>query len=162
MKIIFYAYSGVLSASVAAAFFLGILPPRQVVTRQLSEVPFFGANASLYQIYEYGRDYLGNEVFSLGVGKEMVIVPKAIRSFLEIHGFKSHELKMVNTMIPLGYPSRIGERIVSLGGITTGTSIALMGLRTDYHDLIRHVEQEISDLRTKKENKNPNEGILLS
>lgn len=150
MKIIFYAYSGVLSASVAAAFFLGLLPHRQVILRQLAEVPLFGAKDPLYRIYQYGRDPLGNEIFSLGVGKEIVLVPKAIKSFLEIHGFKSHELKFVNTMIPLGYLSKMGEKIVSLGGISAGTSIALLGLRTDYHNLIRHVEQEISDLNKKE------------
>jgi len=143
MRIIFYGYSGVHSAVVAAAALLGKCETGSAAQLQLSEVPLFGSSPVKYRLIFHGTDCQGNEIFSLGVGWEMVLIPRAIRDFLIINGLSDQEIRMINTAAPLGPLIRIGELLACYGLQAIGNYLVQKGLEKKYGLLIKYVINQL-------------------
>ncbi|MEL7565138.1 MAG: DUF3189 family protein, partial [Dehalobacterium sp.] len=91
MKIIFYSYSGVHSALLAGAVYLGRLSTQKAASLQFSEVPFFGCKENKSQLRYLGEDKKGNQIYALGVRGEMELISRAVTSFLEILHIPTNE-----------------------------------------------------------------------
>ncbi|MGI6065018.1 MAG: DUF3189 family protein [Bacillota bacterium] len=142
MKIIFYSYTGVHSAVIAAAIHLGTLPRYKSMERsQIAGLPLFAASQVLYQLNYIGQDYRGNDLFTLGVGRELKLIPKSIISFLRLYKIEG-EIKLINTMLPLKRKARIGERLASLGMHDLGTRLFLHGILGDYERMCQYLDDK--------------------
>jgi hypothetical protein len=137
MKIIFYSYSGVHSAVLAGAAYLGLISAPKAASVKFSEVPFFGCKERKSQLRFLGDDQEGNQIFALGVKGEMELIPRSIENFLQLMGVSPHDLLMINTYPCLCILSKWGERLARWGFTTTGNFLAQQGLKKDYHLLLK-------------------------
>lgn len=142
MKIIYYSYTGAHSAVIAAGIHLGTLTSQKIGRSQLVELPLFASPPLLYQLNYYGQDSFGNDLFTLGVGHELILVPKSIISFLSLYKIRGTEIKLINTMLPLKNLTCIGERMASAGMNTLGTRIFLHAMVRDYEKLYQYLKEK--------------------
>jgi len=145
MKIIFYSYSGVHSALLAGAAYLGRLSDQKAASIQFSEVPFFGYKENKSQLRYLGEDKKGNQIFSLGVQGEIELIPKSIKSFLEILDISSNEMVMINTYSNLSILSRWGEKLARGGLTILGNHLFCLGLKKDFPILLKEVHNKLVD-----------------
>jgi len=136
MKIIFYSYSGVHSAVLAGAAYLGLISAPKAASVQFSEVPFFGCKETKSQLRFLGDDQAGNQIFALGVKGEMELIPRSIKNFLHLMGVPPHDLLLINTFPCLSILSKWGERLARWGFTGTGNFLARQGLKKDFHLLL--------------------------
>lgn len=145
MKIIFYSYSGVHSAVLAGAAYLGRLSAQKAASLQFSEVPFFGCKENKSQLRYLGEDKNGNQIYSLGVRGEMELIPKSIKSFLEILQISANEIMMINTYSYLSTLSRWGEKLSRGGLLILGNFLFCQGLKKDFPLLLKEVHHKLVD-----------------
>ena len=145
MKIIFYGYSGVHSAVVAGAAYLGKLSAQKAASLQFSEIPFFGCQENKNQLRYLGEDTLGNQIYSLGVQGEMDLIPKSINNFLELFHISSHDLVLINIDTSLSTLTKWGERIARRGLTLLGNFLVCQGLKKDLPVLMNHVHLKLGD-----------------
>ncbi|HHT63375.1 MAG: DUF3189 family protein [Bacillota bacterium] len=141
MKIIFYSYSGVHSAVVAGAAYLGLWSAQEAASLQFSGIPFFGCQESKSELRYLGNDKQGNQVYTLGVKGEMELVPRAIQDFLQLMEIPAQDLIMINTNLFINRMSRWGERLARYGLIKTGNFLARQGLKKDFPLLFKEVKK---------------------
>ncbi|MGI6684830.1 MAG: DUF3189 family protein [Bacillota bacterium] len=140
MKIIFYSYSGVHSAVVAGAAYLGILSSQKAASLQFSGVPFFGCKENKFQLKYLGNDKKGNQIYALGVKGELELLPRSIKKFLELINIPPHDLIMINTYVGLSSLSRWGEKLATWGFITLGNFMVRQGLKKDFPHVWKDVQ----------------------
>ncbi|MGI6713077.1 MAG: DUF3189 family protein [Bacillota bacterium] len=145
MRIIFYGYSGVHSAVLAAATHLGIISLSEAASLQLSEVPFFGTQKVKYHLRLHGPDIWGNEIYSLGVGREIKLLPRAIIDFLRLYQNNNQKIKLINTIAPLSYIVKAGELLSCIGCLKWGNYLVSKGIKADYIKLVAHVNRELAN-----------------
>lgn len=143
MKIIFYSYSGVHSAVVAGAAYLGLLSAQKAASLQFSRVPFFGCPEHKAELRYLGADSLGHQVYALGVKGEMELIPRAIKDFLQVINIPAHDLVMINTYSSLGFLSKWGEKLARCGLMTWGNFLVRWGLKSDFPHLWNEVRRNI-------------------
>ncbi|MDD4627269.1 MAG: DUF3189 family protein [Syntrophomonas sp.] len=89
MKIIFLGTTGVQHALIAAHIYLGQLRERDFAS--LESYCNLSKESSALPIF-IGKDERGNQVFSLGVGKDLEMGQKTIDNLVSILGFSSQDL----------------------------------------------------------------------
>ncbi len=144
MKIVFFGYSGVHTATIAAAVYLEKLSIREKTLR-ISEIPFFGSREIKYKLLFHGVDREGNQVYSIGTGNEMILVPKFVHSFLDIYHIPSSELIFINTLMPVGKITKIGEYLISIGICSLGNFFVQKGVIRDLPALANYIQRELKD-----------------
>lgn len=145
MKIIFYSYSGVHSAVVAGAAYLGSLSAQQAASAPFSEVPFFGCKEKESKLRYLGEDKRGNRIYALGVGREMELVPKAIKNFLDLFQISQDDLVLINTDGYLSPLSKWGERLAGNGLVDLGNFLVHQGLKKDFFRVLKQVHLRLEN-----------------
>ncbi|WP_054697429.1 DUF3189 family protein [Syntrophomonas palmitatica] len=138
MKIMFIGTSGVHHPLLAAYSFLNI------AVQDLNDMPVFGnarldaAGSPLY----IGEDSRGNQVYTLGMGKEVLLGKKAIEDLVKILGFSSRDL-IVEPVSVLGetwLPS-LNKISLFLGGNFILRRLSYRFLRMQHRHIFRQVNE---------------------
>lgn len=145
MKIIFYSYSGVHSAVLAGAVYLGKLSSQEAVPLLFQDLPFYGHPDRGSKIRYLGDDERGNQVYTLGVGGEPALIARGIEDFLRIALVSSADLKLINTADGLNNWTKWGEKLATKGLQHAGNFLATQGLKRNLPSLIKKVSPKQED-----------------
>lgn len=140
MKIIYYGYSGVHSAAVAAAIHLGKIQINELKIIKPESIPFFGSRPIKFHLKFIGTDFLGNDVYILGVGHELQLVPRAIKNFLNIYDININEIKLINTLAFSGKLTRVAECLACVGFLKVGNFLAKIAFKYDCVKLTKSID----------------------
>lgn len=136
MKIICYSVSSVHSALVAAAIIMEKIPNKPISKLKRADLPLFNLQPTMFHLHFCGTDHHGNDVFTLGVGRETDLVSKAVASFFSLFKIGEDQIEMINTSIALGWLSKTGEYLASIGCRKFGSICFNLGIRQDMKKLV--------------------------
>ena len=155
MKVIYNCYGSAHSSVLAAAIHVGMLPIDRVPkTEEITKLPHYDKTATteIGNIYYFGTDEAGIEVYILGMKGSTKLVKRAIYSMLSELEISKNELLFVETLPYVNNLTRIGGFLSrKLGLVSLGRPLTIWGLQKVYHqfvELVKDVKGRLFKLAT--------------
>lgn len=153
MKIIYHCYGSAHSSIVAAAIHLNKLPSERNPTYQeIMKVDDFdrARDDSIGHLYYRGSDRQGNEIYTMGMGRETNLVKNSILSLVDLYGYSedvffAFALPNINSVAKIG-----GALSRRFGFVKLGRYLAAIGICQSYQQLLTFVDQTKRDVLIKK------------
>lgn len=145
MKVIYHCYGSAHSSIIAAAIHLERLPlDRTPKVDEIISLPDFDVsrNDSLGHLYFKGKDKLGNEVYTIGMGSEMALVKNTLNAMIELCGHKTEEFCFAEALPHINRLAKTGGALSRrYGWVKIGRFLAAKGICQSYNELTKFVEQ---------------------
>jgi hypothetical protein len=158
LKIVYYCYGSAHSSVIAAAIHLKKLPWDRIPTLAEVEIQERFDRTENWEIgtpFFMGTDREGNEVYTLGLGPDRIMIRRIIASLIKIWNYPAREILLVDTLVCIHCLTRIGGFLSrKLGLVTIGRPLAALGIRLSYNRLLELVQATIAQVQRADYTKN--------
>ena len=155
MRLIYYCYGSAHSSITAAAIHLGRLPATHTpsVDEVLNLTDFdLAHNDSLGNLFYKGKDELGIEVYTIGMGAEREIVRNSLISLIKEANYNPEDFYFVEALAHINRLARIGGALSRRYGLVTwGRKMAAHGICQSYEQLANLVSKTKEEMRKRLE-----------
>lgn len=155
MKIIYHCFGSAHSSITAAAIHLEHLPLDRIPkVHEIISLPDFDVsrNDSLGHLFYKGKDKLGNEVYTIGMGPEMSVVKNTLYSMIELCGHETEEFFFAEALPHINRLARTGGALSRrYGWVKIGRFLAAKGICQSYDELTKFVKQTKKEINMDKE-----------
>lgn len=152
MNIVYHCYGSAHSSVVAAAIHLGRLPTHRIPTPEeiIALADFDVArNDSLGHLFYKGKDEDGNNVFTIGMGKETELVKRSIQSLIRLSKKDERTFMFAEALPNINRVAKIGGALSRRYGIVgIGRRLAAKGICQSYEQLVEFVQETKKDIKS--------------
>ncbi len=145
MKIFYYCHSGVHASVVTAGIHLGLLPgDKTASTKEILALPHFDDRQGYPAGTPFfiGKDEWGNQVYTLPVGNEKLLVPRTVRRFLDLYGLPRNGVRLVDALKYTTAALKWGGYLsLDLGLKAVGRPLVLASIRRTYPNYVKQVRR---------------------
>lgn len=155
MRIIYHCYGSAHSSITAAAIHLGRLPCNYTPSvPDIIAISDFDVaqNDSLGHLFFKGKDELGYEVYTMGMGAEKTIVKRSLQCLIEESGADPNRFLFAEALPHINRLAKVGGALSRrYGFVTWGRKLAALGICQSYERLVQFVEQTKEQVRNTAE-----------
>ncbi len=145
MNIIYYCFAGAHASVVAAAIHCGLLPAARIpAAEEFLALCYYDKTkpALIGHPYFMGRDEGGNDIYFIGFWNQRDKLTEVIQSFLTLGGRKTEEYILQDAFPLITFATKCGGLLSKRLAITDfGRSLTIWGMRRQYGEFVRMVEQ---------------------